>query len=103
MRDGGLHLCHSPGPSGVDVCADSVATMHNEGAPVHPSLRCFNEIFMVSSACPCCVDVGVRMENRLQIFPFTRVSVNIVSYCKPFPVVDEKIDLLPSSVKAREH
>jgi hypothetical protein len=48
--------------------------MHDECAFVHPGLRCGDKVFDSSAACPGCVDKGVGVKERAEIFPFAGIT-----------------------------
>jgi hypothetical protein len=74
LRDRRLHFRDSPRCVGIDVSADAVAAVHYEGAIVHAPLRSGDEVQMVCTASPGCVDVGVGVEYGLEILPFAGVA-----------------------------
>lgn len=63
LRNCGLHLGHSSCRFHVYVGANTMTTMHDKGALVHTFLRCGDEVPVVRTPSPGCVDVGIRMEN----------------------------------------
>lgn len=63
LRNGRFHLGNGSRGVGGDVCRHAVAAVHDKGAFVHAGLGCGDKVFMVDSAGPGGVYVGVWVEN----------------------------------------
>lgn len=74
LRDGGLHLGDGTSSFAVDVGADAMAAVHDEGTVVHPLLGCRDEVEVVRPAGPGGVNVCVGVEDGLQVLPFARIA-----------------------------
>lgn len=63
LRNGRFHLGNGARGVGSDVCCHAVAAVHDKGAFVHAGLGCGDEVFIVDTAGPRGVYVGVWVED----------------------------------------
>lgn len=59
LRNGRFHLGNGARGVGGDVCCHAVAAVHDKGAFVHACLGCGDEVFIVDTAGPRGVYVGI--------------------------------------------
>lgn len=64
LCDGCLHLRRRTSRGSVDISADPMASVHDEGACVHSPFRRADKILPVRFARPRCVNVRIRVEDR---------------------------------------
>lgn len=71
LGDGCLHFGHCTSSIGCDICCHSMAAVHNESTFVHTRFRGRHEILVVNAAGPGSIHMGIFVENRFEILPFT--------------------------------